>query len=32
VAQRLRLTLLTADGVQAAGCAFHAIDADLVSG
>ena len=32
VAQRLRLTLITADRVQAQGCAFHAIDADLIAG
>lgn len=32
VAQRLRLTLLTADRQQAAGCAFHAIAADLIVG
>ena len=32
VAQRLRMVLLTADKGQAAGCAFHAIDCDLVVG
>ena len=31
VAQRLRMMLLTADRAQAAGCAFHAIDFDLVA-
>jgi hypothetical protein len=32
VAQRLRMTLITADRGQAAGCAFHAIDVDLLAG
>lgn len=32
VAQRLRMKLITADRAQAAGCAFHAIDFDLVAG
>ena len=32
VAQRLRLTLVTADRGQAAGCAFHAIACELVAG
>lgn len=32
VAQRLRMKLITADRGQAAGCAFHAIDFDLVIG
>jgi predicted nucleic acid-binding protein len=32
MAQRLRMTLVTADRGQAAGCAYHAIDADLVAG
>ena len=32
VAQRLRMKLITADRGQAAGCAFHAIDVDLVVG
>lgn len=31
VAQRLRMRLLTGDRGQAAGCAFHAIDCDLVA-
>ena len=31
VAQRLRMTLITADRGQAAGCAFHAIDVDLLA-
>lgn len=31
VAQRLRLPLITADRAQASGCAFHAIDCDLVA-
>ena len=31
VAQRLRLKLITADRGQAAGCAFHAIDFELVA-
>lgn len=31
VAQRLRLPLMTADRAQASGCAFHAIDCDLVA-
>ncbi len=32
VAQRLRMTLITADRGQDAGCAFHAIDVDLLAG
>jgi hypothetical protein len=32
LAQRLRMTLITADRGQAAGCAFHAIDVDLLAG
>lgn len=32
VAQRLRMMLLTADRGQALGCAFHAIECDLVVG
>ena len=32
VARRLRMMLITADKGQAAGCAFHAIDCELVGG